>query len=164
MEIYKINHVDFQYDETEREEFLKHIASLHYVKTLELITDDKDRIKDELFKEERLSKNVSRHTYMTKSFVTIDGGNTFEVKGVPMFVKDKDGKIGLLFGHFDYGWTLYFAENNETSKVFVETTKSTYSRNTKRYTDRVTQYGSTFKQLNEPKLNGRYFFIASIQK
>lgn len=164
MRTYRITNHEFVYDEKEMEAFLDHIESLHYVKTLELITDDKDRIKDELFKEERLSKNVSRHTYMTKSFVTIDGGNTFEVKGVPMFVKDKDGKIGLLFGHFDYGWTLYFAENNETSKVFVETTKSTYSRNTKRYTDRVTRYGSTFKQLNEPKLNGRYFFIASIQK
>lgn len=164
MAIYKINHHNFQYNEKEKEEFLQNIAGIYSVSDLEIIAEKESDIARVLFKEPRVDKGISENTYTYRVCVKLDPVAQFEFNQYPRFVKNKDGKIGLLFGHFDYGWTLYFAENNETSKVFVETTKSTYSRNTKRYTDRVTRYGSTFKQLNEPKLNGRYFFIASIQK
>lgn len=163
MEIYKINHVDFQYDETEREEFLKHIASIHSLSELELITEDVNDIAHRLFKEPKMDKGVSRHTYVHRVYVTLDSTTNFEFNQYPKFVKNKEGKTGLLIGHYDIGWTLLFPSDSTKSKILVNTVKSTYSRNTKRYTNYTTSVTRDFDELDKPKLSLRERFIQSLK-
>lgn len=163
MEIYKINHVNFQYDETEREEFLKHIASIHSLSELELITEDVNDIAQRLFKEPKMDKGVSRHTYTHRVYVTLDSTTNFEFNQYPKFVKNKEGKTGLLIGHYDIGWTLLFPSDPTKSKILVNTVKSTYSRNTKRYTDYTTSVTRDFDELDKPKLSLRERFIQSLK-
>lgn len=164
MEIYKINHVNFQYDEIEREEFLKLIASIHSLSELELITEDVNDIARILFKEPRMDKGISRHTYTYRVHVILDSVGKFEFNQYPKFVKNKEGKVGLLVGHYDIGWTLLFPSDPARSKVVVSETKSTYSRNTKRYTDTVTNFSRSFDDLDKPKLSAREKFIRSLKQ
>ena len=78
-------------------------------------------------------------------------------------MKNKEGRVGLLVGHYDIGWVLLFPEDPARFKVVVKETKSTYSRNTKRYTDTVTSFSRGFYDLDKPKLSVREQFIQSLK-
>lgn len=82
-------------------------------------------------------------------------------------MKNKEGKVGILIGHYDIGWTLLFPSDPARFKVTVSQTKSTYSRNTKRYTDTVTSFSRSFndlfEDLNEPKLSVHERFVQSLK-
>lgn len=163
MEIYKINHFNFQYNEKEKEEFLQHIAGIYSVSDLEIIAEDYSDIARTLFKEPKMDKGISRHTYTYRVCVNLDSAAKFEFNQYPKFVKNKEGKVGLLVGHYDIGWTLLFPSDPTRFKVTVSQTKSTYSRNTKRYTDTVTNFSRGFDDLDKPKLSVRERFIQSLK-
>lgn len=163
MEIYKINHTYFKYDEKEKEEFLQHIAGIYSVSNLEAISEKGSEIAHILFKEPKMDKGVSRHTYTYRVYVNLDSAAQFEFNQYPKFVKNKEGKVGLLVGHYDIGWTLLFPSDPARFKVIVKETKSTYSRNTKRYTDTVTNFSRGFDDLDKPKLSVREKFIQSLK-
>ena len=149
MEIYKINHLNYEYKEKEKEEFLKHIAGIYSVSDSEIITEKESEIARILFKEPRMDKGILRHTYTYRVHVILDSAAQFEFNQYPKFVKNKEGKVGLLVGHYDIGWTLLFPSDPSRFKVVVCETKSTYSRNTKRYTDTVTNFEQSFDSLRE---------------
>lgn len=149
MEIYKIKHHNFQYNEKEKEEFLKHIAGIYSVSDLEIIAEKESDIARVLFKEPRLDKDITENTYTYRVCVNLDPVAQFEFNQYPRFVKNKEGKVGLLVGHYDIGWTLLFPSDPARFKVVVSETKSTYSRNTKRYTDTVTNFEQSFDSFRE---------------
>ena len=152
MEIYKINHVHFQYDEKEKEEFLNNIAGIYSVSDFETIAEKESDITRILFKEPKMDKGVSRHTFTYRVYVNLDSAAQFEFNQYPKFVKNKEGRVGLLVGHYDIGWVLLFPED-----------PATYSRNTKRYTDTVTSFSRGFYDLDKPKLSVREQFIQSLK-
>lgn len=167
MEIYKINHVYFKYNEEEKEEFLKNIAGIYAVSDFETIAEKESDIARILFKEPKMDKGVSRHTYTYHVHVNLDSAAQFEFNQYPKFVKNKEGKVGILIGHYDIGWTLLFPSDPARFKVTVSQTKSTYSHNTKRYTDTVTSFSRSFndlfEELDKPKLSVRERFIQSLK-
>lgn len=167
MEIYKINHVYFKYNEKEKEEFLQNIAGIYSVSDLEIIAEKESDIARILFKEPKMDKGISRHTYSYRVHVNLDSAAQFEFNQYPKFVKNKEGKVGILIGHYDIGWTLLFPSDPARFKVTVSQTKSTYSPKTKRYTDTVTNFSRSFndlfEDLNEPKLSVHERFVQSLK-
>lgn len=163
MAIYKINHHNFQYNEKEKEEFLQNIAGIYSVSDFETIAEKESDIARILFKEPKMDKGVSRHTFTYRVYVNLDSAAQFEFNQYPKFVKNKEGRVGLLVGHYDIGWVLLFPEDPARFKVVVKETKSTYSRNTKRYTDTVTNFSRGFYDLDKPKLSVREQFIQSLK-
>lgn len=119
MEIYKINHLNFQYKENEKEEFLQNIAGIYSVSDLEIIAEKERDIARVLFKEPKADKDVSEHTYTYRVCVNLDSAAQFEFNQYPKFVKNKEGKVGLLLGHYDIGWTLLFPSDPARFKVVV---------------------------------------------
>lgn len=163
MAIYKINHHNFQYNEKEKEEFLQNIAGIYSVSDLEIIAEKESDIARVLFKEPRVDEGISEHTHTHCVHVNLDSACEFEFNQYPKFVKNKEGKTGLLIGHYDIGWTLLFPSDPTKSKILVNTVKSTYSRNTKRYTDYTTSVTRDFDELDKPKLSLRERFIQSLK-
>ena len=149
MEIYKIGNTNFQYKENEKEEFLKHIAGIYSVSELETIAEKERDIARVLFKEPRVDEGISEHTHTHCVHVILDSAAQFEFNQYPKFVKNKESKVGLLVGHYDIGWTLLFPSDPARFKVLVSETKSTYSRNTKRYTDTVTNFEQSFDSFRK---------------
>lgn len=163
MAIYKINHHNFQYNEKEKEEFLQNIAGIYSVSDLGIIAEKESDIARVLFKEPRVDKDNTEHTYTYCVHVNLDSVAQFEFNQYPKYVKNKEGKVGLLIGQYDIGWTLLFPSDPTKSKILVNTVKSTYSRNTKRYTDYTTSVTRDFDELDKPKLSLRERFIQSLK-
>lgn len=156
MEIYKINHLNYEYKEEEKEEFLKHIAGIYSVSDSEIITEKESEIARILFKEPRMDKGISRHTYTYRVHVILDSAAQFEFNQYPRFVKNKEGKVGLLIGQYDIGWTLLFPSDPARFKVVVSKTKCENSHNTECSTDTVKQsFNDLFNDLDthEPMIH-----------
>ena len=137
MAIYKINHHNFQYNEKEKEEFLQNIAGIYSVSDLEIIAEKESDIARVLFKEPRADKDITEHTYTYCVHVNLDSVAQFEFNQYPKFVKNKEGKVGLLIGQYDIGWTLLFPSDPARFKVVVSETKCENSHNTECSTDTV---------------------------
>lgn len=137
MEIYKINHLNFQYNEKEKEEFLQNIAGIYSVSDLEIIAEKERDIARVLFKEPRADKDMSEHTYIYRVHVNLDSAAQFEFNQYPKYVKNKEGKVGLLVGQYDIGWTLLFPSDPARFKVVVSKTKCEHTHNTEHFTDTV---------------------------
>lgn len=152
MEIYKIGNTNFQYKENEKEEFLKHIAGIYSVSELETIAEKERDIARVLFKEPRVDEGISEHTHTHCVHVNLDSAGGFEFNQYPKFVKSKEGKIGLLVGHYDIGWTLLFPSDPSRFKVVVSETESEFTHNTERCTDTVRQSFEA-SDIDEPMLH-----------
>lgn len=156
MAIYKINHHNFQYNEKEKEEFLQYFAGIYSVSDLGIIAEKESDIARVLFKEPRVDKDITEHTYTYCVHVNLDSVAQFEFNQYPRFVKNKEGKVGLLIGQYDIGWTLLFPSDPARFKVVVSETKCENSHNTECSTDTVKQsFNDLFNDLDthEPMIH-----------
>ena len=123
------------YEETEIDIFLNHIESIYLTRSLEKLTDNREDIKNLLFKAPRDTSGLSRHTVTQKTTITLDSSTVFTSTLFPKLIKGTCGLKGVLIGHYEYGWDLYITSSDAIARVDIDVTRSTYSRNTKRYTD-----------------------------
>ena len=123
------------YEEAEMDIFLNHIESIYLTRSLEKLTDNREDIKNLLFKAPRDTSGLSRHTVTQKTTITLDSNTVFTSTLFPKLIKGTCGLKGVLIGHYEYGWDLYLTSSDAIARVDIDVTRSTYSRNTKRYTD-----------------------------
>lgn len=141
------------YEEAEIDIFLNHIESIYLTRSLEKLTDNREDIKNLLFKAPRDTSGLSRHTVTQKTTITLDSNTVFTSTLFPKLIKGTCGLKGVLIGHYDYGWDLYLTSSDVIARVDIEVTKSTYSRNTKRYTDTKEFITHFLNEIDEPKVS-----------